>query len=86
MSFLLKHPSVLPILSILTTFLLILIPFWRSLKRREAAEDITAVTVDEYKTSKACNACSNDLLTSMSELKGYSVLFAISTRHYGNET
>lgn len=74
MFLLLKYPNVLPFLSILATFLLMLIPFWRSLKRREAAGDLVAVAVNEYKTSKACNACSNNLLTSMPNLKGRSVL------------
>ena len=48
--------------------------FWRALKRREAAGDLIAVTIDEYKTSKVCNACNNDPLARMSELKGCSVL------------
>ena len=48
--------------------------FWRAVKRREAAGDLIAVTIDEYKTSKVCNACNNDPLARMSELKGCSVL------------
>ncbi|PHZ08201.1 uncharacterized protein RHIMIDRAFT_79151 [Rhizopus microsporus ATCC 52813] len=47
--------------------------FWRALKRRETAGDLIAVTIDEYKTSKVCNARNSDLLTSMPGLKGCSV-------------
>ena len=47
---------------------------WRAVKRREAAGDLIAVTIDEYNTSKVCNACNNDPLAKMSELKGCSVL------------
>jgi hypothetical protein len=48
--------------------------FWRALKRREAAGELIAITIDECKTPKVCNACSSDLLARMSELKGCSVL------------
>ncbi|ORE11873.1 hypothetical protein BCV72DRAFT_331883 [Rhizopus microsporus var. microsporus] len=47
--------------------------FWRALKRREAAGDLIAVTIDEYKTSKVCNACNSDSLTGMPGLKGCSI-------------
>ncbi|PHZ12739.1 uncharacterized protein RHIMIDRAFT_292050 [Rhizopus microsporus ATCC 52813] len=41
--------------------------------KKETAGDLIAVTIDEYKTSKVCNACNNDSLTSMPGLKGCSV-------------
>ncbi|PHZ07178.1 uncharacterized protein RHIMIDRAFT_296136 [Rhizopus microsporus ATCC 52813] len=44
--------------------------FWRALKRREAVGDLIAATIDEYKISKVCNACSSDPSARMSELKG----------------
>ncbi|PHZ11920.1 uncharacterized protein RHIMIDRAFT_20477 [Rhizopus microsporus ATCC 52813] len=48
--------------------------FWRALKRREAARDLIAVTIDEYKSSKVCNACNNNPLARISGLKGCSIL------------
>ncbi|ORE06452.1 hypothetical protein BCV72DRAFT_328887 [Rhizopus microsporus var. microsporus] len=48
--------------------------FWRALKRREAAGDLIAVTIDEYKSPKVCNACNNDPLARVSGVKGCSTL------------
>ncbi|KAI7873225.1 uncharacterized protein EV154DRAFT_556343 [Mucor mucedo] len=35
---------------------------WRSLKKREAACELIAITIDEYKTSKVCSQCYFDTL------------------------
>lgn len=47
---------------------------WRALKKRERDGGLIAVTIDEYKTSKACNNCQEINLESASHTHGYSVL------------
>jgi transposase-like protein len=48
--------------------------FWRTLKKREAAGDLIAVTIDEHKTSRICNYCKTDSLESVKGIRGSSIL------------
>lgn len=47
---------------------------YRCLKKRERAGGLIAVTIDEFRTSKICNGCRSDSLTSAGHIRGQSVL------------
>ncbi|CEG83564.1 hypothetical protein RMATCC62417_17465 [Rhizopus microsporus] len=47
---------------------------WRCLKKREAADDLLVLPIDEFKTSRNCCRCETDSLDSVSGVKGDSVL------------
>lgn len=47
---------------------------WRCLKKKEAAGELLAISIDEYKTSRICCQCDSDSLSGISNVKGHSVL------------